>query len=272
MSIVDTCSALRHNFNMSDQSSNINEVNDNDIECEEVELNVSDEEDDDDINEYDIKLPEGILKELNENDSDSAITEVPANREDINKKHKYDDDTVVAINDGLLHLTARVNDIYKQMNGLKTKITSLENMMKTVLEKEKILNLKSKEPRKRCKRNSNTNTNGDSNENKNATIGENAEGSAMDVSKISPMSNYLCVSNAPKYTCSLTQGVRSADVFFEGDFVVHLGDKHGGSKIGKIIKVFKKSVHVRTDPYAKDHHTWLIADIAKCNRFGDTNK
>lgn len=171
------------------------------------------------------------------------------------------------------------------MNSIKMKVGSLENMMKTVLEKEKVLNLKSKEPRKRNTRSTKATSNN------NITVMDTVEDSARKVAKttedsetniaevsdintkkISPMSNYLCISNAPEYTCSLTQGVRSADVFFEGDFVIHLGEKHGGSKIGKVVKVFKKSVHVKTDPYAKDHQTWLMSDTIKCNRYGEQMK
>ena len=76
----------------------------------------------------------------------------------------------------------------------------------------------------------------------------------------------------PKYKCSLTQGDKAATLFFIGDYVVHTGTTKQGPRLGRVVKVLKKTVQVKINIDDSDTHYWNIKDIVKSDRIGNITK
>ena len=64
-------------------------------------------------------------------------------------------------------------------------------------------------------------------------------------------------------TVMTTNVVSEPHNYFEGDYVVL------GLEIGKVIKVFKRTVHVKTDATSKEYQVWNTKDICKCNEIAN---
>ena len=255
--------------------------NGDELECQEMDLTLMGNDDSyssDDIDEeYDSDAVEDITnKKSNRNDSGSddnnSSTSFVVAADDANSpinNNAVTDEVIESMQHSIRFLKDRVSVLSKNYNELKSNYSRLEGLMKTVLETNSVRAMMLKAPSKRNRKTKN------SGNDVNESVDDNVEiDDYMDKNiglKLDPLQNYFNVKDAPQYTCSLTQGNMSKDVYFEGDYVVHLGQNHGGSKVGKIMKVFKKTVHVKTDAMSKDHKVWNIDDICKCNQYTGTD-